>query len=305
MKHKVFVSGGAGVIGRPLVGKLLQQGICVMVVDLKPRPIEWPKSVRYIQEDLNYLEKDKIIQFNPDICFHLAASFERTEESPAFFQDNFYNNILLSHALLNALKECKHLKRIVFASSYLVYDPSNYLFKKTLKKCTPLLETETTKPRNLCGMAKLLHEQELEFVSSNAKFSTVSARIFRVYGKGSKDIISRWIRDLIDGKQIDVFGKKGVFDYIFADDVAEGLLRLANSKVVGCINLGTGKSRRVEDVLEILKKHFPSMKIHEMDHQGFLEASEADMKKFKKDLGWNPSQTLEKVIPKIISYEKR
>jgi len=305
MKHKVFVSGGAGVIGRPLVGKLLQQGVNLMVVDLKPRPKEWPKSVHYIQEDLNYLEKDKVTKFNPDICFHLAASFERTEESLAFFQTNFYNNILLSHALLNALKECKQLKRVVFASSYLVYDSSSYLFKKAPEQVVSLLETGTTKPRNLCGMAKLLHEQELEFVSSNAKFSTASARIFRVYGKGSQDIISRWIRDLIDGKQIDVFGKKGAFDYIFADDVAEGLLRLADSKVTGCVNLGTGKSRKVEDVLEILKKHFPNMKINEISHQGFVEASEADMKKFKKDLGWKPSQTLEKVIPKIISYEKR
>ncbi len=304
MKSKILVTGGAGVIGRPLVGKLLQQGAEVMVVDLKPRPDEWPKSVLYYQKDLNKIEKETITKFDPNVCFHLAACFERTEESPVFFQKNFYNNILLSHALLYALKGCKHLKRVVFASSYLVYDASTYLFKRAPKHKVSLSEKGAINPRNLCGMAKLLHEQELEFVGADANFSSVSARIFRVYGKGSKDIISRWIRELSKGKKITVFGKQGAFDYIYADDVAEGLVRLADSKVTGSVNLGTGKSRKVKEILSILKNHYPEMQIEEKNHQGVIESSEADMKKFEKVTGWKPKQTLEKVIPKIISYEK-
>lgn len=303
-KYKVLVTGGAGVIGRPLVGKLLQQGAEIMVVDLKSRPDEWPKNVHYLRNDLNKIEKDKIVKFNPDLCFHLAASFERTEESPQFFQKNFYNNILLSHALLYALKECTQLKRVVFASSYLVYDSSTYLFKRAPKHKVSLSEKGPVKPRNLCGMAKLLHEQELEFVTAGADFSSVSARIFRVYGKGSQDIISRWIRELVVGRKIKVFSKQGAFDYIYADDVAEGLVKLADSKVEGCVNLGTGESRKVEDILLILKKSYPEMEIEEVYHQGVVEASEADMEKFVKVTGWKPKQTLEKVIPKIISYEK-
>ncbi len=304
MKGKVLVTGGAGVIGRPLVGKLLQQGVAVTVIDTQPRPKEWPKDVDYWNDDINQLNQEQIIKLNPDYCFHLAASFERSEELPAFFQTNFYNNILVSHALLNVLKQCPHLSKVIFASSYLVYDPNLYLFETPPKKRAVLDENSALNPRNLCGNAKLLHERELEFVSRFANFSTVSARIFRVYGKGSNDVISRWIRSLIAEKSIEVYGKEGVFDYIYADEAAEGLIKLADSNLAGPVNLGTGKSRRIVEVLNILKSHFPNMIVREKKSDVYYEASQASMQYFVKEIKWRPSQTLEKAIPKIIAYEK-
>ena len=305
MKGKVLVTGGAGVIGRPLVGKLLQMGVHLTVIDTKPRPKEWPKEVVYWQEDVNQIDRNSLLKLNPDYCFHLAASFERSEESPSFLQKNFYNNVLLSHALLYALKKCSNLKRIIFASSYLVYDSKSYLFKTPPKRRTNLLESSSLNPRNLCGSAKLLHEKELEAVNHNAGFSTVSARIFRVYGKGSNDVISRWIRDLINGKSIKVFGKEAVFDYIYADDVAEGLVRLADSQVTGAVNLGTGKARRIAEVLNVLKMHFPDLVSEESKTEDVLyEASQASMEFFVQATNWRPTATLEKMIPKIIAYEK-
>jgi nucleoside-diphosphate-sugar epimerase len=304
MKRKVFVTGGAGVIGRPLVGKLLQQGDELFVVDVKKRPEEWPNSLQYWQGDLNQIDRDKILRFNPDVCFHLAASFERTGESPEFFQTNFYNNILLSHALLHILQQCSGLKKVVFASSYLVYDPALYLFENPPKKRVSLSEDSSVNPRNLCGMAKLLHERELDFVSREESFTTVSARIFRVYGKGANDIISRWIRELIKGHPIEVFSAEGAFDYIYADDVAEGLLRLSNTDTRGVVNLGTGKSRRITEVLAVLKNHFPEMRMNEKGELPPYEASQASMERFVQSTGWKPTQTIEKMIPKIIAFEK-
>lgn len=304
MKGKVLVTGGAGVIGRPLVGKLMQMGVNLTVVDTKPRPKEWPKEVHYWQEDVNQIDKGKLLKLNPDYCFHLAASFERSEESSAFFQKNFYNNVLLSHALLFALKQCKNLKRVIFASSYLVYDPQSYLFKTPPKRRTNLIETSSLNPRNLCGSAKLLHEKELDSVSREAQFTSVSARIFRVYGKGSNDVISRWVRDLIKGKSITVFAKEGVFDYIYADEVAEGLVKLAGSDVTGPVNLGTGKARRIAEVLNVLKMHFPDMEVEESKGDSLFEASQASMEAFVKATSWRPTATLEKTIPKIVAYEK-
>ena len=56
MKNKrVFVSGGAGVIGRELVRKLVRQGNTVMVGDLMPSPEDFPSEVIYRQGDLNYI----------------------------------------------------------------------------------------------------------------------------------------------------------------------------------------------------------------------------------------------------------
>ncbi len=300
---RVFVSGGAGVIGRPLVGKLLQLGADVLVADLKAEPKEWPKQVVYWQGDINQMDGERLASFDPDVCFHLAATFERTAEAPGFLEDNFYNNVLLSHALLRALKKCGNLKRVVFASSYLIYDEKSYLFQKPSSP-VPLSEESPINPRNLCGMAKLLHERELEFVSKNGGFSTVAARIFRVYGKGSKDVISRWVRALLKGHELELYGKEGFFDYIFADDVAEGLIRLADADHQGVVNLGTGSARSVKEVIEILTKHFPDIRIKEREGQSSLESSQAEMALFQGVTGWKPAVTLEKGIAKIIAYER-
>src|SRR5437762_5971493 len=78
---------------------------------------------------------------------------------------------------------------------------------------------------------------------------TISARIYRVYGCGSRDVVSRWVRALIAGRPIEVFNPENRFDYIFAGDVAEGLRRLADSPTAsGIVNLATGRSPSIAEV---------------------------------------------------------
>ena len=57
MKNKkIFISGGAGVIGLELVQILVKCGAIVMVGDLKPRPSCFSNKVIYIQGDLNLID---------------------------------------------------------------------------------------------------------------------------------------------------------------------------------------------------------------------------------------------------------
>jgi carbamoyl-phosphate synthase large subunit len=302
---RVFVSGGTGVIGSVLVEKLYKKGAKIFVGDLKSRPPNFHKNIIYRQGDLNYITKEEIEEFSPEIFFHLAATFERSLETYEFWEDNFHNNVLLSHHLIDCLKDNKKLKKIIFASSYLVYDPSIYNFKKPAEKPVELTEKSPIFPRNLCGSSKFYHELELNFLKKfNKNCKVIIARIFRVYGRGSKDVISRWINKLLNEEEIVLFKKEGMFDYIFADDVAEGLIRLAETSFDGIVNLGSGRARRVEEVICILKKYFPNMKVKEVESDILYEASQADMKKFKQITGWLPKIQLEKGIPELIKYYK-
>lgn len=303
---KVFISGGAGVIGTALVQRLLESGADITVGDLKPRPSDWPSSVQYIQGDLNHITKEELLAIQPEYFFHLAASFERTKETYEYWGDNYHHNVKLSHHLIDCLKESPSLKKVIFASSYLIYHSNLYEFSTEPEEIIRLKENNAIYPRNLTGMAKLMHEVELDFLSDfdECKFETVSARIFRVYGKNSKDIVSRWIRSLLNNEEIKVYRKEGKFDYIFADDVAEGLLKLAVSNVTGIINLGNDNARKVEDVVNVLKKHFPHMKASEVESDILFEASQADMGRFEKLLNWKPVHQLEDAMPKIIEFEK-
>ncbi len=307
MKNKrVFISGGAGVIGTALVQRLLEEGADIFVGDLKPCPKSWFGKVKYRQGDLNAIASQDLIAFDPEIFFHLAATFERSEESFPFFQENFHHNLRLSHYLMNCLKGAPSLQKVVFASSYLVYDSALYLFSENPKQTTILTEESPLYPRNICGGAKLFHELELRFLHHflGNQLSCVSARIFRAYGRHSKDVISRWVRAALRDESLHIYRPEGRFDYIFADDVAEGLLKLAATSAQGVVNLGSGQARSISEVIHILRQHFPHLKTEYKDSSLPFEASQASVERLVSLTGWQPSHSLEIAIPKLIEFEK-
>ena len=89
---RIFISGGAGVIGRELVLKLNALEAIIMVGDLKPRPLDFPGEINYWHGDLNDITFLEINDFKPQIFIHLAATFERTQESKDFWGENFRHN---------------------------------------------------------------------------------------------------------------------------------------------------------------------------------------------------------------------
>lgn len=303
---RVFISGGAGVIGTYLVEKLYNLGANLYVGDLKPRPNSWPGEIRYRQGDLNYILKEELEEFAPEYFFHLAATFERSEETYDFWEENFHHNVRLSNHLMTCLKDSKTLKKVIFASSYLIYNPELYLFDQPQKQVVRLREIDPIYPRNLCGTAKLLHEIELAFLNHFIKnYDMVCARIFRSYGKNSRDVISRWVRALLRNEKITVYNEEGMFDYIYAGDVAEGLIKLAESKATGIYNLGRDHARSIAEVIEVLKRYFPEMKIEKIAMKQKYEASQANMDLFRAHIGWSPKTDIEQAIPEIIDYERK
>ncbi|MGI4875710.1 MAG: NAD-dependent epimerase/dehydratase family protein [Janthinobacterium lividum] len=306
---RVFISGGAGVIGQEMVRRLaaLPGPVQVLVGDLKPRPADFPARFAYRQGDLNQLTEAEIAAFGPDVFIHLAATFERSAETYGFWEENFQHNVRLSHHLMTVVKDSPSLRRVVFASSYLIYDPALYNFAEVPAAPRSLRETDPILPRNLTGMAKLAHEIELRFIDQfrAGQFSTVCARIYRGYGRNSRDIISRWVRMLLAGEEITVYGAESWFDYLYAADSAEGLLRLAAAgAVTGLINLGTGKARRVADVVAVLQANFPALQARYVASDILFEASQADMTAWRQVIDWLPPTTLETAIPEIIDFEK-
>lgn len=298
----VVVTGSSGVIGSVLVNRLVALGARVLSLDIASGE-RFGTSVEHIQVDLSEEVPRRVTDFNPEIVFHLAATFERTDEEPDYWKTSFKNNTLLSHELLMVLSQCNSLKLIIFASSYLIYDPSIYLNSETIRY---LKESDSISPRNLVGLAKYYTERELDFIQkTNAQIHAVSARIFRVYGRGSRDVISRWIRSALKGETIEVYGRDGFFDYIYADDVADGLIRIAESDASqGIVNLGTGYARSVGDVVSVLRSEFTGMQVRELARESTKEGSGADMTRFKKLTGWSPSTSLEEGIRNVIDFEK-
>lgn len=311
----ILVTGSSGLIGTDLVINLLDLKIKkIICVDLKKKPKQFENNkIEYYQKDVNDLDIEFMKKLNPEIIFHLAATFERTKETLEFWKESFENNVKLSNHVGTICKNLPNLERVVFTSSYLIYNSYLYTFDKP--QINPVIINEDTPilPRNICGAAKLLHEVELNYFShfEDFKFTCVTPRIFRVFGPGEcgrlgGTIINRWINSLLDNeeKPLTVFAKEGIFDYIYSKDIAFSLILLAASKHNGVINIGKGEGRKISEVLDILKSHFPRLKYNEVESNIKYEACQANMDKFFDVTGWKPDTNLEKGIKYCIDIIK-
>jgi carbamoyl-phosphate synthase large subunit len=291
------------VIGSELVLFLHARGARLLVGDLKPRPSQWPQEIVHRQGDLSFITKRELDAFAPQIVFHLAASFERSVEAYEFWDEQWRNNAALSHHLMTLLKDSPALLSVVFASSYLIYDKSLYLFDQAPDTPRRLVETDAVCPRNLTGASKLMHEIELTFVNRFTRLPVCCARIYRSYGKSSRDVISRFVRLLREQRPIEVYHPENRFDFIYAADVAEGLIRLAERRVNGIVNLGSGRARRVAEIVDSLRDHFPKLVVREVAARDRFEASEADLCLLKELTDWAPTVSLEEGIRRIVEHE--
>lgn len=309
-QKKVLVTGGSGVIGRQLIIRLVESGAEVFCIDRAAKAADLPSGIIYCKKDILAVREKILLDFNPDIIFHLAASFERTAESFEFWKVNFHDNILVSHKVIDIASKMPRLKKFIFASSYLVYSSSLYLSKRAVKTPHSITEADNIDTRNLIGASKHYTENELKFMQLvYGHFSTASARIFRVYGKGSKDVVSRWVRAALNNEGISVYNDANIFDYIFAGDAAEGLMRIAEKlKPSGNIilNLGSSQARKISEVVAIIREFIPALKIAKNSGiKAEFEASCADISNFVKFTGWNPEINLESGIKMLVEYERR
>lgn len=304
--QRVLVTGGAGVIGSVLIEHLVGAGARVLCCDIQTQPARFGEAVHHIRGDANYLTPKQVADFEPSIVFHLAATFERSTETEEFWWENYWHNIRLSNHIMSLVKQVPGVKRVVFASSYLIYDPQLYSFDEARSEPCILSEDTPIYPRNICGAAKLLHELELRFLEEfdTYGFTTISARIFRVYGKGSHDIVSRWIRLLIKEPDatLHLYRGEGIFDYIYAGDVAEGLMRLGASPATGISNLGSGCGRKVFELVDALRSRFPDLRTESIEVDIPYEAHQADLTRLESFTGWRPTTSLEQGIDILIDH---
>ncbi|MGH2408467.1 MAG: NAD-dependent epimerase/dehydratase family protein [Candidatus Limnocylindrales bacterium] len=306
--RRVLVTGGAGVIARELLAQLAEAGSEILSVDRLPLPMTAPRGVRHVIGDLAEMDLAELEHFRPEHIFHLAATFERPVESPEFWAQNWSDNVIVTHRLAELGERARVTGSFVFASSYLVYDPAQYAFPDPPSHSTALSEVAVIRPRNLCGAAKLYGEAEASFVHGvrRAPYRAVFARIFRVYGRGSRDIVSRWVRAALGGQPIDVYHPENRFDYVFSGDVAEGLLRMAATKAaVGPINLASGRSRPVGEVIAAIERA-TGRHLDRSDHpvDELYEASQADLTRLEDVLGWRPPTTLEAGVERLVAFER-
>ena len=306
MYKNIFVTGGAGVIGLQFIEILKQHNFNIYVGDLKSKPSSFGPKITYFQGDLNNFNEKIFEELKIEVVVHLAATFERSIESKNFYNDNFVNNIKLSNHILNFVRNSKTVRKFLFASSYLVYDSQQYISDVPNQESVNLNSNSKISPRNLIGASKFYIENEISFLQRFMEECTfVTPRIYRGYGLGSRDVISRWIRDSLKGIELEAYDVDGKFDYIYCKDAAMGIYKLLfESSYQGTVDLGSGKSESIRNIISTISSAIPSTSVKITNSTGNFESSQCDISLIKKITNWTPKYHLEQAVMEITEYER-
>jgi len=208
----VVVTGAAGFIGRALCGKLERDGVRVLRV----------------------LRGQALPDAPGAACVHLAGS-NAPAKAAADEEGSHREARELAARVLAA-----GYGRVVLASSAIVYGDRSQ---------TPRREDSPTEPASAYARLKL----SLEALFSRAPHAV--ARLSNVYGPGQspQNALSDILRQLPGDGTVRLKGPAdAVRDYLFVDDAADGLARLALSAETGVFNLSTGRGTSVAGLVELL-----------------------------------------------------
>lgn len=280
-----LVTGSYGFIGRHLKRALLAQGNRVLEHNSEDGDISVCDCVeRYQDVDIHHV-------------FHLASrtfvpgSWERPVD--------FYRTSIIGTQQILELcrKKCISLSYV-----------SAYIYG--LPKALPIREDCFPEPNNPYAHSKYLTEQLCEFYADNFKLKIGVARPFNIYGPGQSGefLIPHIIRQAINEDTIQIKDLRPKRDYLYIDDLIEGLLLMANGSYdYEIINFGSGIEYSVDEIINIVQKSAGvSKKVQsdEITRKNEIPSVRADITKARRLLGWSPKYSMEQGISTIVESMK-
>ena len=258
-KHKnILVTGGTGLIGKPLVDLLLGYGANVRIASLDSPARAHPKA-EFHQVDLTQYENCLNVTKDIDYVFHLAGikgSPAMTQQKPASF---FYPTISFNTHMLEAARKNK-VERYLFTSTVGVYAPAEILKEDDVWKSFP---SENDK---FAGWAKRMGELQLEAYRIEYGWNFLNCvRPANVYGPydnfdpKNAMVIPSLINRACSGENPFVVWGDGsaIRDFIFSEDCARGILTIFEKNPQQPVNLGSGTGISIKELVETLSDIMP------------------------------------------------
>ena len=309
MKYKkALVTGGAGFIGSHLVDTLYKNNIEVLVVDnLLTGKKENLKSLdleNIIYGDVGSEDAlENIRNFNPDVCFHLAAqsSVVISVEDPLL---DFEHNLLQPVQLIKTLLETD-CKKFIFTSS------GGTIFGEP--KVIPTSEEDYAgEPVSPYGLAKKKLNELIEVMLQNTEMSYSILNLSNVYGPrqdphGEAGVMSIFTGKLLNNETPTIYGDgEQTRDYVYVLDVVDALLKSSESDQNLFLNIGTGVETSVNELVSILseKISWDGEAEYKPKREGELLRSVLNNQRAKDEIAWEPAHTLDTGLDGLIDWFK-
>lgn len=294
----VLITGGCGFIGANLIARLHQErsSALVRVIDNESRgKREWIDEfdVEFVSGDIRDPEAVARALDGIDTVVHLAADtgVVGSVANPSF---NFDVNVVGTVTLLEQMRRVG-VTRIVNAST------GGAIVGEAIP---PINEDMLARPTAPYGAAKLAVEGYLAAYTASLGFDAVSLRFSNVYGRRSYhkgSAVAAFLKRIVKGEPITFYGDGSqTRDYVFADDLCDGIFKAMQACPSGVYQLGTGVGTSLNDLVEIIEDlvgpDYPIRIEFEDFRQGELLHTWCDISKAKAAFDYSPRFSLREGI---------
>jgi len=311
---RALITGGLGFIGSHLARRLLHMGADVTIVDsLIPEYGGNFFNIHDIRDrvsvNITDVRDSHAIEYlvqNKDYVFNLAGQTSHLDSMLDPKTDLDIN----AGAQLSILEACRKHNRgvkIVFASTRQIYGRPKYL---------PVDEKHPIHPVDVNGINKLAGEWYHLLYNDVYGIRASALRLTNTYGPGMRvrdarqTFLGIWIRNLIQGKAIQVFGDGlQVRDFNYVDDVVDALLAAAPTTATGgqVFNLGSEQVVSLKWLAEKLVALHGSGKFETVPFPPDRKAIDigdyySDFSKIRDAVGWAPKVGLEEGLMRTLEY---
>lgn len=251
--RKILVTGGTGLIGRPLVAMLIEAGAHVRIASLDDPSRAHPEA-EFLKTNLMSRENcDKACE-GMDYVFHLAGvkgSPAMTAKKPASF---FVPMLSFNTNMMEAARQ-QGVSKYLYTSSIGVYSPAEVFYEDDVWKTFP------SPNDRFAGWAKRMGELQAEAYAIEYGWTDIAiVRPANVYGPydnfdpANAMVIPSLIRRALDGENpLTVWGDgTAVRDFIHARDVARGMMIVLENGCGQPVNLGSGVGVSVREIVDTI-----------------------------------------------------
>ena len=248
-------------------------------------------------EALRFLEET----YTFDYIFHQAAISDTTvAEQDLMIKTNV-------NAYENLLKiAIGHGADMVYASSAATYGDSDRF------------EVGYEQPNNAYGFSKVMMDNiTYAYLQKGVDIKIVGLKYFNVYGQreffknSTASMVVQFAHQILAGKRPKLFegSDKILRDFIYIEDVIQANIKACSTKKSGVYNVGTGKARSFEDIVNILQKELDIDKGKTYIPNPFVGQyqffTQANIETSKEALGYMPRFEMEEGIKAYIPEIKR
>lgn len=293
MKH-VLITGGCGFVGTNLISYLKSNtDMDIRVFDnesLGDRKYIVEFGVDFVKGDITDPRQLMAALNGIDAVVHLAAD-TRVMDSIEDPSHNFKNNVFGTFNLLDCMRN-SNVMRIINAST------GGAILGET---APPLNEDMPAKPLSPYGASKLAAEGYCSAFFGSYGIVDTSLRFSNVYGPRSQNkgsVVAKFMKNIIAGKELVVYGDGSqTRDFIFIDDLCEGIWQAMLSGKRGVYQLGTGTATTIQQLVE----HIAIVVGEEIQfdvrycefREGEVKSTWCDITKAKTELGFLPKTPIE------------